>query len=264
MPSIGGREISPPFKCRGISGGIELDGVAAGGGRSETPREPCIRATRTPLEHARQNYSAGGPASSSGGFQFLNQPMRLWASSDTITFDELASRVGEEVDVSFGLSPSYLGSVRTTPQLRGWPCDLTALGYAGLIQIPELGRTMTAMTGNLLRCEKESTAWLLESKISVSLLTHRGSSTRRFEGLIEAAPSAAVQVLGSLSIAGRELSRKGAICYKLRIQRFQSLCLRAGDPGFGQWFDVQRYGDLGSDPDVIGSAVCVAELDMAI
>jgi hypothetical protein len=175
--------------------------------------------------------------------------MRLWASTNSITFDEFAPHLGQKVEVAFSLSPRYLGDRRT----GDFPLDLSAMGDAGFTQLPMLGRTECALTGFLFRDERRiESAFSMRIPNSVDL------------DLLEKAEPARCVALGELSLVGKELSSPAHVFYPARIARFQSLCLTAGDARFGQWFDVFRYGDLGSDPDVIAAPVCVAELELLI
>lgn len=110
------------------------------------------------------------------------------------------------------------------------------------------------MTGTLMRGEAERPRDLIESLFTVNL-----------HGPLERYASnqgTLCQALGKLHLSGKAMVSAGKVYYQARIHRFQSLCLKADDPRFGTWIEIQRYGDLGSDPDVIGAAVCVAEFDL--
>lgn len=181
--------------------------------------------------------------------------MRLWASTDSMTLDEFAPHIGETVAVALGLSVSYLGDLNEGRSHRGFPCDLSALGEAGFVQLPNLGQTECAVTGILTAREGYRR---IESAFSMHLAGSRKLAYGEEKG------SARCEALGRLFLSGKEMSTLGKVYYSARIDRFRSLCLTAGDARFGQWFDVFRYGDLGSDPDVIAAPVCVAELELLI
>ena len=188
--------------------------------------------------------------------------MRLWAALDTITFGEYVPRMGETVEPSFHLALSYLGPIRAGGRPR-FSIDLGALGETGLVQVPELGRTHTALTGELSFEEGEAPGvWRVRSALTLRLNAPQKGTLGRIADLARSGDRPACQALGTLSIAGRELRTRGDALQPARVLRFQSLCLRTRDPRFGQWVDVARYADLGSDPDVIGAPVLVVELEI--
>lgn len=187
--------------------------------------------------------------------------MRLWASSSSITFDEFVPHVGSEIEVSFGLSLSYIGAANVGQRHGGFPCDLSAFGGAGLVQVPELGRTMTALTGSLFRTD-DPPFWRIASSIPLRLL-NSSQFIPSLPGLAKDSPFSC-EAVGSLYISGREMTSREKVYQRVRLVSFQSLCLKADHPRFGQWFDVQRHSDLGSDPDVMTATVCVAELDLIL
>jgi len=189
-----------------------------------------------------------------------NREMRLWASCDSITFDELAPRLGEYAEVALGLSLSYIGPSKLVSNHSEFPLDLSNLGTNRLVQIPELGRNVCAVTGILWAKKDERRRRVIESAINLHIVGKSKHEEQTLNG-VEGEDSDC-EVLGRLHLSGKEWSTEGKTYYSARILRFQSLCLDAADPRFGTWFDVHRYGDLGSDPDTISADVCLAEIDL--
>ncbi|HLO98509.1 MAG TPA: hypothetical protein VK171_07935 [Fimbriimonas sp.] len=184
--------------------------------------------------------------------------MRLWASSSSITFDELIPQLGQVAEIA--LSLDIIDISGTSSSDDGWPFSLKALGQKALVQIPSLERTFTAATGILQNEATDTLFWNLESVFTVSL----GMGTRdALNGFLKDHEIGQdCEVLGGLWLAGRESFATGKTYLPARILRFESLCLISSDPRFGTWFEVDRYGDLGSDPDVIAASVCVAEIEL--
>jgi hypothetical protein len=181
--------------------------------------------------------------------------MRLWASVSSLTFDELVPRRGERVDVSLSLAVAYIGPAGIGAVHGGFPINLARLGDQGLAAVPELGRTMVAVTG-VLRGGGSDSEWRLVSRVSLRL---RPPTER--DGIRYSEAGDRCEALGSLGLRGRECSSSEPR-YPVLLHGFRSLCLRSDDPRFGQWIDVERYGDLGSDPDVVGAPVCLAEIEL--
>ena len=189
--------------------------------------------------------------------------MRLWASSDTITFDELAPKLGEVVEISLGLS---IQSVHRFGRMaRDFAYHLAPFGPKVLVQIPALHRAVTCATGTLTVHAKEPPSWILESAVTLEVLGTREAVVRSsLERVLGGGASADCEALGTLSVAGRELGGPRRTFVPARVLRFQSLGLRAGDENFGTWSDVARYRDLGSDPDVIAAPVLLAEIELLL
>jgi hypothetical protein len=181
--------------------------------------------------------------------------MRLWASVSSLTFDELVPRRGERVEVALSLTIAYMGPAGVGEVHGGFPINLARLGDRRLVTVPELGRTMVAVTG-ILRGGGSDPGWRIESRVSLRL---RRSTER--EGIPYGKAGDCCEALGSLGLSAREFS-SSELRYPVLLHGFRSLCLRSDDPRFGQWSDVDRYGDLGSDPDVVGAPVCLAEIEL--
>lgn len=194
--------------------------------------------------------------------------VRLRASICSICFDEFAKHLGEVTDASFSFSVKSIGPDGDSKTNRDWADSdwafgLSGLGPRNLVQFPNLERTFTGVTGSLQFQDEPRSQAVIHSRIPLEVHeTYDGPFRGHLQELLDGADQRNCEALGTLSVASRELSASHHNFLPVRMLRFQSLCLRTGDPRFGEWFDVARYGDLGSDPDLIGAPVCVAEVEL--
>ncbi|RYG32952.1 hypothetical protein EON81_19420 [bacterium] len=191
--------------------------------------------------------------------------MRLWAATETITFDELAAKgLREPVEVSFSLKPEYVGRLYIEPN-SGHFLNFTNLGECGIRQLPALQKTATILTGRLDADPLRHPRFMIRSLIDVGVFTLKDSQwPEDYDRLLAGETSMPCEAVGRLSIGGREWPAREKCFYQVRIHRFLSLCLDDTDPRFGEWVEVTRYGELTSDPDVMGGDVLVAELEIPI
>jgi hypothetical protein len=194
--------------------------------------------------------------------------VRLWASICSICFDEFAKHLGEVTDASFRISVKSIGPDGDSKTNRDWADSdwafgLSGLGPSNLVQFPNLERTFTGVTGLLQFQDEPRSQAVIHSRIPLEVHdTYDGPFLAHLQDFLDGADQRNCEALGTLSVASRELSASNHSFLPVLVLRLQSLCLRTGDPRFGEWFDVTRYDHLGSDPDVIGAPVCVAEVEL--
>jgi len=194
--------------------------------------------------------------------------VRLWASICSICFDEFAKNLGEVTDASFSISVKSIGPDGDSKANRDWADSdwafgLSRLGPRNLVQFPNLERTFTGVTGSVQFQDEPRSQAVIHSRIPLEVHdTYDGPFRAYLQELLDGADDYKCEALGFLFMGSRELRGSNHNFLPVRMLRFQSLCLRTGDPRFGEWFDVTRYGHLGSDPDVIGAPVCVAEVEL--
>jgi hypothetical protein len=146
---------------------------------------------------------------------------------------------------------------------RGWPCDLSALGAAALVQLPSIDESFTALTGTLRFNQPDPAFWEIDSVIPTRVLhPQRHNIVRELEPTLAGEGASPCEALGTLRIAGKKVSGPSPKFVHVKIHRFRSLCLRANDPRFGSWHDVSDNCELSSDPDVIDAPVCLAEVEL--
>jgi len=176
------------------------------------------------------------------GFSFAvgcNERMRLWASCSSLSFDELAQKIGEVADLSFTLAPSYVGAV---DERHGWPISLSGLGKPGIRQIPTFQRTATALTGFLAKTQSNPSRFEIRSVLTASLCCRNNESlSNQLHELLGEQTTVHCQLFGSLGVSSLGYATTPN-SVKVRILRFESLCLLANDARFGQWVEVCRYG----------------------
>ncbi len=181
----------------------------------------------------------------------------------SICFDELVPHLGQVTEVSLSISVKSIGPYGGTPPDSDWPFDLSGLGPNNLVQFPNLERTFTGVTGSLRFQDEQISQAVIHSRVPLAVHgSYRGPFRTQLEELLVGADERDCAALGEFFIGSRELKASAFNFVPVRMLRFQSLCLRTGDPRFGEWFDVTRYGHLGSDPDLIGAPVCVAEVEL--
>jgi len=189
--------------------------------------------------------------------------MRLWASCRTVTLDELLPTIGRATEATFDLSIQYISRFGTGVKTRGWPCDLSALGAAALVQLPNVNESFTALTGTLKFNQPDPAFWEIDSVIPTRVLhPQRHNIVRALERTLAGEGVSPCEALGTLRISGKEVSGLSPNFVHVKIHRFRSLCLRANDPRFGTWHDVSDYRELSSDPDAIDAPVCLAEVEL--
>lgn len=173
--------------------------------------------------------------------------------------------LGADVQVALGLSIKYLGRFGLGARAHGRPFDLSPLGAIALVQLPGLERSFTAVTGTLEVEGADPSSWRIASVAPLTVLGSRKEYVRdSLDRAFDNGEGVVCEALGTLSICGKEIASPSRQFVDARVHRFQSFCLKGDDPRFGTWYDVLRYRDLGSDPDVIAASVCLAELELVL
>lgn len=183
--------------------------------------------------------------------------MRLWAATNTIHFDDLAPHLGCPVDLSFGITLSFINEL-IRPS-HGWPVHLDSFSNTEIRQCPELERTFCTLTGTLRKHEGPRTQYLIESYMTMVVwTTYHESWIKTMDKVLKGRDSTLIEATGSLHFgrASKNPNARGI------VHRFESFCLDCDDPRFGRWFEVDSYRDVSADPDVIAAPVLLGEVEL--
>ncbi|MBS1706999.1 MAG: hypothetical protein JST40_14130 [Armatimonadetes bacterium] len=130
------------------------------------------------------------------------------------------------------------------------------------MQVPELYRSATVITGNLRQYES-GVEWTIDSITPITLIgLSQELSAETLHGWATSSEPIPCQALGTLSVVGCELAKNPHLMISGVVHGFLTLDLNSGSSSFGTWIEARNYGELGSDPDVIGAPVCLAELEI--
>ncbi len=181
--------------------------------------------------------------------------MRVWASCNTLTFEEVAPNLGAKMLLRFSMVAQYIGPLKASS--GHWPIGIELESEViPLINVPELGRRSYLVNGYL---KKTEFAYVFDSVIEMAVA---GGTKSPWLNEIHGKHK------GELLTALIELDLYGSECapcsraHEVIVHRFESLDLRHGSSTFRQWNPALSYADLVANPDIAGGGLLLAEVEV--